>query len=214
MDHVIRLLLADDHALVREGLKHLFSFTNDIVVAAEAFNGAQVLDLLHQHSFDVVLLDLTMPGLSGPDLVACVCKQENVPPVLVLSMHAEPQIVRRALAAGATGYLTKDNNPDLLLTAIRKVAGGTRFLDPVLAQAMAFEAVQPHGERPPHEILSEREMQIFSLLARGLGINEIADQLSISNKTVSTHKSRLMEKMHLATNADLVKYAIFHKLVD
>lgn len=213
MNPSIRLLLADDHALVREGLKQLFLLTHDIAVGAEAINGLQVVELLRHEHFDVVLLDLSMPGLCGPDLIAHIRQQAGAPPILVLSMHGDPQIVRRALVAGATGYLTKDNDPELLLAAIRKVAAGHRFLDPVLAQAMAFE-IANLNDRPPHEMLSEREREVFLLLARGFGINDIADHLVISNKTVSTHKSRLMEKMRFNTTADLVKYALRHRLVD
>ncbi len=204
---MIRILLCDDHALVREGLKQLFSLTSDIVVAAEAANGIQVLDALRRDRFDLVLLDMTMPGVSGPELITRILNLDFHPPILILSMHNEPQIARRALAAGAAGYLTKDNNPDVLLAAVRKVAGGGRYLDPPLAEAMVFESTAPS-----HETLSERELQVFALLARGLGVNDIAARLSISNKTVSTHKARLMEKMGFTCNADLVRYAVSHEI--
>ncbi|WP_460566316.1 response regulator [Hydrogenophaga aquatica] len=208
------LLLADDHGLVREGLKQLFGLTSDIRVEAEATNGAQVLEALRQHDYDLVLLDMTMPGISGPDLIARIRAQESAPPVLVLSMHNEPQIARRALSAGASGYLTKDNNPEVLLSAVRKVAAGGRYLDPALAEAMAFENMQAPKARPPHETLSDRELQVFNLLAKGMGVNEIAQELSISNKTVSTHKARLMEKLGLTSTADIVRYAILHAMLD
>lgn len=211
---IYHLLLADDHALVREGLKQLFALTTDIRVGAEATNGAQVLEALRQQKYDLVLLDMTMPGISGPDLISRVRTHEDAPPVLVLSMHNEPQIARRALAAGASGYLTKDNNPEVLLAAVRRVASGGRYLDAVLAEAMAFENTAAVNTRPPHEALSDRELQVFSLLAKGMGVNEIAQELSISNKTVSTHKARLMEKLGLATTADIVRYAITHALLD
>jgi DNA-binding NarL/FixJ family response regulator len=204
---MIRILLCDDHALVREGLKQLFSLTSDIVVAAEAANGIQVLDALRRDRFDLVLLDMTMPGVSGPELITRILNLDVHPPILILSMHNEPQIARRALAAGAAGYLTKDNNPDVLLAAVRKVAGGGRYLDPPLAEAMVFESTAPS-----HETLSERELQVFALLARGLSVNDVAARLGISNKTVSTHKARLMEKMGFTCNADLVRYAVSHEL--
>ncbi len=204
------LLLADDHALVREGLKQLFVLTSDIRVEAEATNGAQVLEALGQQRFDLLLLDLTMPGISGPDLIARLRAQGHELPILVLSMHNEPQIARRALAAGANGYLTKDSNPDVLLGAVRRVAEGGRFLDPMLAEAMAFEHSMAVRARPLHETLSDREHQVFKLLANGHGVNEIAQQLSISNKAVSTHKARLMEKLGLTSTADIVRYAILH----
>ena len=211
---IYHLLLADDHALVREGLKQLFALTTDIRVESEATNGAQVLEALRQQKFDLVLLDMTMPGISGPDLIARIRVQEGAPPVLVLSMHNEPQIARRALTAGASGYLTKDNNPEVLLAAVRRVAGGGRYLDAALAEAMAFENTAVAVARPPHETLSDRELQVFSLLARGLGVNEIAQELSISNKTVSTHKARLMEKLGLSTTADIVRYAMSYRLLE
>lgn len=209
---MIQLLLADDHALVREGLKHLFALTPDITVAVEAINGAQVLDALRQGGFDLIVLDMTMPGIAGPDLIARIQAHGGHLPILVLSMHNEPQVARRALAAGAAGYLTKDSDPAILLAAVRRIAAGGRFIDPALAEAMAFEASPSHAEG--HRQLSDREHQILCLLARGKGVNEIAAELSISNKTVSTHKSRMMEKMAFVSNADLIRYAIDHKLVD
>jgi DNA-binding NarL/FixJ family response regulator len=211
---MIRLLLADDHALVREGLKQLFALTPDIVVAGEAINGARVLEAVRHERFDLILLDMTMPGTSGADLISRLRAGDEPPPVLVLSMHNEPQIVRRSLAAGAAGYLTKDNDPSVLLGAIRKVAGGGRFLDPALAEATAFESVLPEQSLPVHKILSERELQVLSLFAKGFTVNDIAAQLNISNKTVSTHKTRLMDKMGFASNADLVRYAIRHGVTD
>lgn len=147
----IRLLLADDHALVREGLKQLFAITANIVVAAEATNGTQVLESLRRTRFDIILLDITMPGISGPDLIARIQVFDDPPPILVLSMHNEAQIARRSLAAGAAGYLTKDNDPDVLLAAIAKVAAGGRFLAPDLAEAMAFET-SPHHTAPSSRI--------------------------------------------------------------
>lgn len=212
MPNTIRLLIADDHALVREGLKQLFALTGDIQVAAEAINGDQVLGALGKAQFDLLLLDMTMPGLAGPDLIAAVVARPTPPPILVLSMHNEPLIVRRTLLAGAAGYLTKDNDPEVLLAAIRKVARGGRFIDPALAEELAFEPVVQQGQRPPREVMTPREYEIFLAVAHGQGVNEIAARLAISNKTVSTHKSRLMEKMGFATNADIVRYVTLHGL--
>jgi DNA-binding NarL/FixJ family response regulator len=210
---MIQILLVDDHALVREGFKQLFSLTSDIHVAAEAMDGAQVLQALQSGlQVDTILLDMDMPGLSGADLIARIRALEQAPPVLVLSMHNEPHMVRGALAAGAAGYITKDNNPQELLGAVRKVAAGSRYIDPALAQTMVLDLMLPGGPRPPHESLSEREQQVLKLLAQGLSVNDIAEQLSISSKTVSTHKVRLMEKMGLTSNADLIRYALQHKL--
>lgn len=209
---MIRVLMADDHALVREGLKQLFSLGGEVLIAAEATAGDQVLALLGEARFDLVLLDLTMPGVSGVDLITRICTLDTAPPILVLSMHNEVQMARRALAAGAAGYLTKDSRPDVLIDAIHKVAAGVRYIDPELAQRMVLEA-EVTDQRPPHELLSNREFQVLQLLANGMSINDIAQQLSISNKTVSTHKARLMQKMLLDSNAGLVRYAIAHGLI-
>jgi DNA-binding NarL/FixJ family response regulator len=211
---MIRVLIADDHAIVREGLKQLFALDSDVVVAGEAIDGAQVLETLRQDSsFDLVLLDMTMPGVSGVNLISRIRAQEGAPPILVLSMHNELQIARRALSAGASGYLTKDSRPDILIAAIRKVAAGGRFIDPGLAEQMVFDA-DGAGQRLPHELLSDREFNILRLLVRGMSVNDIAEELVISNKTVSTHKARLMQKMNFQNNAELVRYAVTHGLIE
>jgi DNA-binding NarL/FixJ family response regulator len=211
---MIRILIADDHALVREGLKQLFALGKEVEVVAEACDGSQVLELLmRQHELDLVLLDMTMPGVSGVNLISRISGQPDAPPILVLTMHNELQIARRALAAGAAGFLTKDSRPEILIAAIRKVASGGRFIDPVLAEAMVFDAGETR-QRPPHEVLSEREFHIMRLLVRGMSVNDIADELLISNKTVSTHKARLMLKLNFSNNAELVRYAVAHGLVE
>lgn len=208
---MIRLMIADDHAIVREGLKQLFALVADIKVVAAAVNGAEVLDLLRNKPADLLLLDMTMPGISGVELIARVKAQNPEQKILVLSMHNEPQIARRALAAGASGYLTKDSDPEVLLAAVRKVAAGGRHIDAGLVEAMVFDAGAT-TDKPPHELLSERELQILRLLVQGRSVNDIADALVISNKTVSTHKSRLMQKLNLANNAELVRYGVEHAL--
>jgi len=211
---MIRILLADDHAIVREGLKQLFALGNEVDVAAEASDGAQVLELLMRpHELDLLLLDMTMPGVSGVNLISRISAQPDAPPILVLTMHNELQIARRALAAGAAGFLTKDSRHDILMAAIRRVAAGGRFIDPVLAEAMVFDTGEAH-QRPPHEVLSEREFHIMRLLVRGMSLNDIAEELLISNKTVSTHKARLMLKLNFSNNAELVRYAVAHNLVE
>ena len=210
---MIKVLIADDHAIVREGLKQLFALDDRIVVAGEAANGAQVLDALREGGVDLILLDMTMPGVSGVSLISRIRAQEGAPPILVLSMHNEVQIARRALNAGATGYLTKDSRPEILLMAIHKVAAGGRMIDPVLAEQMAFE-LGGSGQRPPHTLLSDREFHILRLLVRGISVNGIAEELAISNKTVSTHKARLMQKMNIDNNAELVRYAVEHGLIE
>lgn len=210
---MIRILIADDHAIVRGGLKQLFAMVRDIEVAGEAVNGLQALDFLRHTPVDLVLLDLTMPGMSGVDIITRLRSLYPDLPILVLSMRNEPQVVRQVLKVGASGYLTKDSEPEMLVAAIRRTAAGGRFIDPALAEQLVFDIEQP-GVAPLHEQLSGREAQILSLLARGRSVNDIAADLMISNKTVSTHKAHLMQKMNFMNNADLVRYAIMHGLVE
>jgi DNA-binding NarL/FixJ family response regulator len=210
---MIRVLIADDHGIVREGLKQLFALGGDIAVAGEAVNGGEVLQALGTGGIDIILLDMTMPGISGANLITRLRAHDRCPPILVLSMHNELQVARRAMAAGASGYVTKDSDPQTLMTAIHKVATGGRFLDTVLAEKLAF--VMGGGEEgEPHDVLSERELEILRRLVQGKSVNDIADELKISNKTVSTHKARLMQKMNFSNNAELVRYAVAHGLVE
>ncbi|MCQ9469325.1 response regulator transcription factor [Pseudomonas alliivorans] len=205
---MIRLLVADDHRIMREGLKQLFALVKELEVVAEAENSAQVLDGLRAHTIDVLLLDMNMPGECGENLIARIRAHYARLPILILSMHNETHIAQRALRAGASGYLTKDHDPETLLTAIRRVACGERYLDPVLAEKIALQSTTSNTAMTPGESLSDRELQILRMLAQGLSVNEIAQRLMISNKTVSTHKTRLMEKMSFLSNADIVRYAI------
>lgn len=209
---MIRILIADDHAIMRGGLKQLIAFDKQLQVVGEAENGAQVLERLRDIEVDLVLMDMSMPGLSGEDLIGRVHWRYPRTPVLVLSMHNEPQIAQRALRAGAMGYLTKDHNPETLLQAIHKVAGGGRYLDPRIAEQIAFASSDPAQDAAAS--LTEREFQILRMLAQGLSVNQVAEQLVISNKTVSTHKTRLMEKMGFTSNAEIVRYALNHGLVE
>jgi DNA-binding NarL/FixJ family response regulator len=210
---VIRVLIADDHVVVRKGLKQLFEIMGDITVASEATNGEEVLVALKQDQFDLILLDLTMPGLSGVNLIGRICAFNAKLPILVLSMHNELQIAKRVLQAGAAGFVTKGSGQDILMSAIRKVAVGGHFIDPSIAEQMMFEKPL-QGESVPHERLSERELHILKLFAKGKGINEIAEELFISNKTVSTHKARLMQKLNFQSNSELVRYAVDHGLIE
>lgn len=210
---MIRLLVADDHALMREGVKQIVALSDDVVVAAEAENGARVMELLREGEFDLMLLDLTMPDVSGVDLICWVQAKFPALPILVLSMHNEPAVVVRVLRAGATGYLTKDNDPRDLMAAIRKTATGGQYIDPKLAEHIVF-AGSTDGQGPRHQRLTDRELHILRLWSRGRSINNIAEELAISNKTVSTHKARLMEKMGIHSNAELVRYALAHGLVE
>jgi DNA-binding NarL/FixJ family response regulator len=198
---MIKILIADDHAIVRGGLKQIIATTADIVVSGEAAQGSEVVDKLRTCEIDLLLLDMTMPGISGVDLIRRVRAEQPSLPVLVLSIHN---------GAGATGYVTKDSDPEVLLTAIRKLASGGRFIDPKLVDAIIFETHS--GDAPPHEILSDREFQVLQMLASGKSINDIAEGLALSAKTISTHKMRLMQKLGLANNAELIRYAIRHGL--
>lgn len=209
---MIRLVIAEDHAIVRGGLKQMFAMVPDFEVVGEAVNGGEVLDCLRQNEFDLLLLDINMPGISGADLIARVKAQKAPLPILVLSMHNESQVAARMLKAGANGYITKDSEPALLVEAIRKVAGGGKYILPELAEQMVFDNATP-SDRLPHTLLSNRELDVFRLLVTGRGVNDIAEQLCISNKTVSTHKVRLLEKMNVTAVADLVRYAIQHDLM-
>ncbi|MBI5005506.1 MAG: response regulator transcription factor [Nitrosomonadales bacterium] len=207
---MIKVFIADDHAIVREGLKQLLALSS-VTLVGEAVSGAQLLESLRKVTADLLLLDMTMPGISGVELIERVRAQDPRLPILVLSMHNEPQIARRALTAGASGYCTKDSDPEVLIEAIRKVASGGRFIDPVLAESMAFDTGQ-HAQYQPREVLSDREFNILRLLVQGKSVNEIAAELVISNKTVSTHKARLMQKLNLKNNAELVRYGVDHGL--
>jgi DNA-binding NarL/FixJ family response regulator len=208
---MIRILIADDHAIVRGGLLQLFGLAGDMTVVAQATNGGQVIESLRVVPCDLVLLDLSMPGISGIELISRIRAHAPDLPILVLSMHNEALVVRRALKAGANGYMTKDGDPETLLMALRKVAAGGRYLDPGLAEQMVFDSEAGQVEQA-HEQLSNRELSIFRLFVCGKTVNQIADELAISNKTVSTHKARLMQKMGFRSNADMLRYGIDHAL--
>ncbi len=210
---MIRLMMADDHAIMRWGLRQILALAPDIKLECEATNGAEVLQHVRNANFDLLLLDMTMPGISGADLIGRIKAIRGTLPILVLSMHNESQVAIRAFKAGASGYTTKDSDPEMLLEAIRKVADGHRYIDPLLAEKMAFDVAFPERQRP-HAKLSDREFEVMLLLAKGRSINEIAGQLAVSNKTISTHKMHLMEKMDFSSTAALVCYAIQQNLLE
>lgn len=210
---MIALLLADDHTLLREGLKRLLHQTGDIVVEGEAGNGREVLALLARRSWDVLALDMSMPGRDGIDLIRQIRAEYPKVPILVVTMHGEQQYAARAIKAGAAGYLTKDSAADELVRAVRKVAMGGRFLSRELAESIAFEKHADHAELP-HLLLSDREYAVFRLIAAGMRNAEIARSLFIHVKTVSTYKTRLLLKMHFRSQADLVRYALKHGLIE
>jgi DNA-binding NarL/FixJ family response regulator len=203
----IQVLIADDHAIVREGLKQVIKLQSAIECAAEASSGEQVLRLLREREFDLLLLDMTMAGVSGVELIKQVRSLRPCLPILILSMHDVPQLALHAIKAGANGYITKGSEPEKIFDAIAKVAQGGRYIDPHLSEELTFDSASS-GRDAPHQRLSSREFEIFRLLAEGKGNQEIARSLLISEKTVSTYKSRLMEKMQLNSVAELVRYAV------
>jgi two-component system, NarL family, invasion response regulator UvrY len=207
---IIEILIADDHAIMREGLKQILAACADMRVAGEASDGDEVLHKVRQQEWSVVVLDMSMPGRSGIDLIKLVKAEKPGLPILVLSMHTDEQYAARTLRAGASGYLCKDSAPSLLVSAIRKVASGGTFISPKAAESMALGALHKVGDAPPHALLSDREFQIFEMIIAGDNITEIANRLNISIKTVSTHKTRILQKLNLATVADMVHYAIEH----
>jgi DNA-binding NarL/FixJ family response regulator len=210
---MIRLVIADDHTIVREGLKQVLSAASDLSVVGEAQNGHEVIARVRELDFDVLLLDMSMPGKSGTELIKQVHAEKPRLRILVLSMHEEEQYAVRAIKAGASGYLTKESASAQLVSAIRKVAGGGAFITSSVAEQLALGA-RPDAEGPPHGTLSDREFQVFRAIVGGKTVTDIANELNLSVKTVSTHKARLMEKMGLANQAELVHYAIRHRLVD
>jgi two-component system, NarL family, invasion response regulator UvrY len=209
---MIRLLLADDHKLVRDGLRQILSAVADIEVAGEAATGDEVLALVRTQPFDLALLDMSMPGPSGIELIKRVKSENPKLRVLVLSMHGEQQYAARALKAGASGYLTKDSASEQLVGAIRKVAGGGVHITEAAAASLMAGIASADG--PAHTRLSDREFEVFLLLARGCSPGEIADRLNLSVKTVSTHKTHILEKMELGNVAELVRYALEQRLLD
>jgi len=204
---MIRVLIADDHKIVRDGLKGILAATADIEVAAEAAGGDEALALVRANDYDVALIDMSMPGLSGIDLVKRLRAEKPKLRLLVLSMHGEHQYAARALKAGASGYLTKDSASEQLLGAIRKVAAGGVHISEAAAASLVAQG------KAPHEALSDREFEVMKLLVEGLSPTEIGARLHLSVKTVSTHKTRLLEKLRLGSTAELVRYAMEHKLV-
>ena len=209
---MIRLVLADDHAIVREGLKRIVGDVGDLQVVGEAADGTQVMQRVRELDFEVLVLDLSMPGRSGMELIKLVKAEKPKLRILVLSMHEELQYAVRAIKSGASGYLTKESAPGQLVQAIRKIAGGGAYISAEVAEQLALGAMPGSGAAAPHEGLTDREFQVFRLLVDGVSVSEAAVQLNLSVKTVSTHKANLMAKLGVANQSDLVRYAIRHKL--
>ena len=205
---MIRVLLADDHSIVRDGLKRILENTPDLQVAGEAASGEAALALVKTNDYDVAMLDMSMPGLSGIDLIKRLRLEKPKLRILVLSMHGEQQYAARALKAGAAGYLNKDSAAELLLSTLRKVAAGGVHIGEAAAASLLHI-----GEKVPHETLSDREFEVMRLLVEGLGPTDIAERLHLSVKTVSTHKTRILEKLNVGSTAELVRYAMEHRLL-
>jgi DNA-binding NarL/FixJ family response regulator len=204
---LIRVLIADDHKIVRDGLKRILSAHAEVDVTGEAADGDQALALVRAHEYDLVMVDMSMPGLSGIDLIKRLKLEKPKLRILVLSMHGERQYAARALKAGASGYLNKDSAAELLVGAIRKIAAGGVHIGDAAAASLVS------ADKAPHEALSDREFEVLRLLVEGLGPTDIGDKLHLSVKTVSTHKTHILEKLNVSSTAALVRYALDHKLI-
>lgn len=210
---MIKILIADDHAIVRRGLKQIISENSDMTVAGEASDGQAVMDKVRKDHYDLVLLDISMPGRTGLDILKELKTDHPKLPILILSMYPEEQYAVRVLRAGASGYLTKDSAPDELITAIRRVLSGKKYVTASLAEKLAVD-LDISSRKQMHESLSDREYQVMCMIASGKPVGEIAEKLSLSVKTISTYRSRILEKMKMKNNAELTYYAIQNKLVD
>lgn len=209
---MFKILIADDHAIVRAGLKQLLGECPDVALTDEATSGHEVLKKIREEHWDVVLLDISMPGRSGLEILKQIKSEQPKLAVLILSMHAEGQYAMRALKAGAAGYLTKGCIPEQLEAAIAKVARGGKYISPILAEKLA-NALDPAMAEAPHETLSNRELQVFQLLAAGKQVSQIGKELSLSTKTISTHRAKILKKMNMKSNAELMFYAIDNGLI-
>jgi two-component system, NarL family, invasion response regulator UvrY len=210
---VIRILIADDHAILRRGLKEILTREFKDVLCGEAASAQQALAQAQNQAWDLVILDVTMPGRSGVDLLKDLKRVRPRLPVLVLSMHPEDQYGKRVLKAGAAGYMNKESAPDELIGAIRKVLAGGRYVSPHLAEKLAVDLGKATG-RPAHETLSDREFEVLRMIASGKTVSQIASELHLSVTTVSTYRGRILEKMNLSSTAELMRYALLNHLVD
>lgn len=209
---MIKILIADDHPVVRQGLKQILADETDMEVSGEAANANELLEKVRREPWDIVLLDITMPGRGGLEVLKDLRREHAKLPVLVLSIHPEDQFGVRVLKAGASGYLTKDSATEELVKAIRKVCAGGKYISPLLAEQLAVR-LDSDEPRSPHEILSDREYQVMCLIASGKRVGDVAKELSLSVKTISTYRLRVMEKMRVHTNAELTRYAIERALI-
>ncbi|MBV52220.1 MAG: DNA-binding response regulator [Nitrospinae bacterium] len=210
--HQIKVLLADDHTVLRDGLKLLLSETPDIIASGEAKNGYEVLEKVRKNHFDIVVLDAAMPGLDGMETLKQLVIDQPRLPVLILTMYPEERIAARFLKAGASGFLTKDSASEELVKAIKAIFRGEKFITPKLAQKLALDFLG--SDKQPHELLSDREYQVMCMMGAGKRISEIANELQLSIKTVSTHRTHILEKIKLDNNAQLIRYVIENKLIE
>ena len=204
---MIKIVIADDHAVVREGLKRIISSAHDMAVVGEAASGTEVMQQVRDLEFDVLVLDLSMPGRSGMELIKLVRCEKPKLRILVLSMHEELQYAVRSIKSGASGYLTKESAPAQLMQVLRKVAGGGAFISTGVAEQLALGSL-PGSSCAAHERLTDREFEVFRLIAIGMSVADIAGRLNLSAKTISTHKANLMQKMSLQNQSELIRYAI------
>jgi DNA-binding NarL/FixJ family response regulator len=210
---VIRIVIADDHTIVREGLKQLLAADPALEVVGEARDGREVMERVRQLDFDVLLLDISMPGRNGLEVIRQVKSEKPKLRILVLSMHEEHQYAVRAIRSGASGYLTKETASTLLISALRKIAAGGMYITPEAAEQLAMSAM-PDIDQAPHSTLSDREFQVLRMLAAGKTVSDIAGAVNLSVKTISTHKARLMQKLGVTTTTELLRYALEHRLTD
>jgi len=210
---MVKVLIADDHALFRDGLRRIFSETEDIEVVAEAVDGKDILKKIKEYDWDIILLDINLPDINGLDVLKRVLSVNAAARILVLSMYPEEEYAIRAIRSGASGYLTKDSPTDHLINVIRRLARGGKYVNPELADKLLFNPVLDSGILT-HTTFSDRELHVFKLIVAGESLTAIANKLSLSVKTVSTYRSRILEKMNMKNNAQLVRYAIQHQLVE
>jgi len=210
---MIKILIVDDHAIVREGLSRIIGAETDMIVAGMAKDGTEVIRLMLDNEIDVVVLDISMPGKSGLDLIKDLKQVQPLVKILMLSMYPEERFAMRSIKAGASGYLTKEMAPEEIVSAVRTIYSGRKYITPALADMIAEELQNP-SEKVPHELLSDREFEVLCMLAIGKPVVEIASTLSLSESTVSTYRMRILQKMNLKTNSDLIHYGIEHGLVE
>jgi DNA-binding NarL/FixJ family response regulator len=209
---MLKIFIADDHPVVRMGIKQILSEVKDMTVADEAGTGQETIKKVSKNDYDVILLDISMPGRNGLDILRELKTKKPKIPVLILSIYPEDQYAVRVLKLGAAGYLTKEGVPEELINAIRKVAQGRKYISASLAEKLATD-LELNSDRPPHENLSDREYQVLCLLASGKRLKDIAETLSLSIKTISTYRTRILEKMKMDNNAELIRYALQNSLV-